>query len=309
MTPSSIAVCIPTYRRPEFLRGVLESLAAADIAGFTMHLIVVDNDATGSARATVEQFATAFPSLIFGIQPERGIAAARNQLVAAARQVDAEYVAFVDDDEWVESGWLKHLVRAAQVHRAGAVAGPVVPDYDDGVPGWVVAGGFFDERPRRRTGDVVRVLGMGNVLIERAWLDRLDGPFDQRLALAGGEDPDLWARLFQLGLQMIWCDEAVVHERIPASRATARWILQRQVNYGITGSRLVRRFEPSPVRTAVRAGRTFGRIGQGLLLLLPSLFRGRSATVRSLQYCARGVGGVVGLVGVTFQEYRHIHGR
>jgi GT2 family glycosyltransferase len=309
VTPPSIAVCIPTYRRPEFLQGVLESLATADTAGFTTHVIVVDNDAAGSARATTERFGAAFPSLIFEIQPERGIAAARNRLVAAARRVNAEYVAFVDDDEWVEPAWLQHLARAARVHQAGAVAGPVVPDYDDGVPGWVVAGGFFDERPRRRTGDLVRVLGMGNVLIERSWLDRLDGPFDQRLALAGGEDPDLWARLFQLGLRMIWCDEAVVHERIPASRATARWILQRQVNYGITGSRLVRRFEPSPARFAVRAARTFARIGQGLLLLPPSLFRGRSATVRALQYCARGAGGVVGLAGVRSQEYRHIHGR
>lgn len=305
----SIAVCIPTYRRPEFLRSVLGSLTAVDTAGFAVHLIVVDNDASGSARATVEQFGTAFPNYIFEIEPERGIAAARNRLVAAARRVDAEYVAFVDDDEWVEPAWLQHLVRAARVHRGDAVVGPVVPDYDAGVPGWVVAGGFFEERPRQRTGDVVRVLGMGNVLIKRAWLDRLDGPFDRHLALAGGEDPDLWMRLFRLGLRMIWCDEAVVHERIPTSRATARWILRRQLNYGITGSRLVRRFEPTPTRSAVRTARACARIGQGLVLLPPSLFRGRSATVRALQYCARGVGGVLGMAGITSHEYRRIHGR
>lgn len=306
---TAVAVCVPTYRRPEYLGRLLASLAAIRRGGMTIHVVVVDNDEHRSAEAVVVPFMSRLPNLVYDVEPERGIAAARNRLVAHAARLNVEYLAFVDDDEWVEPDWLVNFVSAALAHRAAAVAGPVIPSYEPDVPPWVVEGDFFNERPARRTGDEVRVLGMGNMLIRRAWLERLDGPFDRRLALTGGEDPDLWMRLFPLGLRMIWCQEAVVHEGVSSSRATARWLLNRQFNYGVAGSRIVRTLNPSPSGYADRIARSVGHVGLGFVLLGPSLVRGRAAVVRSLGHCARGLGAAAGLVGFASHPYRRVHGR
>ncbi len=306
---TTVAICIPTYRRLEYLGRLLASLAMIRLDEMVVHVVVVDNDADRSAETVVAAFSTQLPDLVYDAEPERGIAAARNRLVAHAVRLGVEYLAFLDDDEWVEPDWLINFVSTALVHGADAVAGPVIPDYEPDVPPWIVEGRFFNERPSRPTGEEVRVLGMGNTLIKRAWLDRLDGPFDRRLALTGGEDPDLWMKLFLLGLRMVWCEEATVHERISTSRATAPWLLKRQFNYGITGSRIVRTLNPSPSKYADRIARSVGHVSLGFILLGPSLVRGPAAIVHSLGHCARGLGAVVGLAGFASHPYRHIHGR
>lgn len=304
----SVAVCVPTYRRPEFLERLLVSLTALDRGGLDVRVVVVDNDAAGSAAPIVRRFAGRLPGLTYEVEPSRGLATVRNRLVAVAARLGVEYVAFVDDDEWVEPGWLVGLVRTARERGADAVGGPVLPEYDDGTPRWVVFGGFFD-RPRRRTGQAVRLDATSNLLLKRVWLDRLDGPFDRRLDLTGGEDHQLLERLHRLGARMIWCDEAVVHERIPRSRATVGWLVRRAFRGGVGYSEWSGALDPGPGPKVRRVGRTVVRAAWGLVSLPPSLLMGRAATVRALCHGARGIGGVLGVFGLSYREYGRVHGR
>ena len=49
-----IAVCVLTYRRPEWLKRLLQDLDKQKTEGkFTFSITVVDNDKVGSAQATV----------------------------------------------------------------------------------------------------------------------------------------------------------------------------------------------------------------------------------------------------------------
>jgi len=61
-------------------------------------------------------------------------------------------------------------------------------------------------------------------------------------------------------------------------------------------------------RRLFRTARAIARIGQGVLFLVPSLFLGRAALVRSLWFCARGVGGILGIMNYSYSEYKQIHG-
>lgn len=305
---TSVAVCIPTYRRPAFLADLLQSLAAMDTTGLDVRVIVVDNDAAESAAPVVQRFAACLPAVTYVVEPAKGVASARNRLVAMALTIDAEYVAFVDDDEWVEAGWLAALVRTARNFGADAVAGPVLPEYDKGVPGWVVRGKFFHRR-RYRTGHPVRIDATSNLLLARSSLDGLDGPFDRRFDRIGGSDHHLLERLARRGARMVWSDEAVVHEQIPLSRANAGWLLRRAFRGGATFSAIAADLEPTPTGRANRAARALTRLGIGALLLPLGLVRGRAATVHAVCHAARGLGGLLGTIGVSYREYDRLHGR
>ena len=75
-------------------------------------------------------------------------------------------------------------------------------------------------------------LRFGNVLLRRSRLRSLCGPFDPAYGLTGGEDGDMLSRLALQGAKLVWCDEALVHEPVEASRLSLRWLLRRALSGG-----------------------------------------------------------------------------
>ena len=174
------------HRRPVLLGRLLGSLATLDTGGAAVHVVVVDNDPSGSAEPTVRRFGPLIPDLVYQVEPRRGLAAARNRLVAIAASLGSDYLIFVDDDEWVEPSWLSSFVRLAAAGRADVLRGPIYPEYDEGTPAWIIASKLFD-RPEYPTGSPLRMpCGTGNTMIRLDWLCKFDGPFDPRFDLMGG---------------------------------------------------------------------------------------------------------------------------
>src|SRR5262249_37183933 len=62
---TSVTVCIPTFRRRDSLARLLESLARIQTGGAEVTVVVVDNDAEGSARTTVAAFSGSLPGLVY----------------------------------------------------------------------------------------------------------------------------------------------------------------------------------------------------------------------------------------------------
>src|SRR6187399_1938962 len=91
-----ISVCIPTHLREAQLRLLLQDLTQQEL--LPHEVVVVDNNAAGSARAVVEAMrAAGCPfELSYCIQPERSIPLTRNMTVTRA---SGDWLAFVDDDE------------------------------------------------------------------------------------------------------------------------------------------------------------------------------------------------------------------
>ena len=90
-----------TFTRPELLGALLASIAAAAKPAPTV-VIVVDNDPEGSAADTVRAFAEL--DITYAVETSPGIAEARNRFLALSG--DAEFIVFVDDDEFVAENWL-----------------------------------------------------------------------------------------------------------------------------------------------------------------------------------------------------------
>jgi glycosyltransferase involved in cell wall biosynthesis len=225
-----ISVCIATYRRLDRLDAVLEDLRRQSL--LPDQVVVVDNDAQGSARALIERHRdSGAPFRIeYDIQPERNIARTRNRTVVMA---DGDWLAFIDDDERAPPGWLQCLYEAAQLYCADGILAPVEPQLPAEAPRWIRRGRFYDF-PHQASGAAVPLNRMrfGNVLLRGATLRAEPGPFDERYGLMAGEDGDLLVRLVHRGARIIWSEEAPVFEPVEPSRLTLRWLLHRAYTGG-----------------------------------------------------------------------------
>lgn len=230
--PILISVCIATYRRQGMLADLLESLAGQQLeAGVNLEIVVVDNDPDGTAAAVVERYINLdrFYAFDYSVQPGRNLSLVRNQTVARA---NGEFIAFIDDDETAAPDWVSNLLMALTTYQADAAVGPVLPLYPAEIPDWMIQGGFF-ERRRLKTGTRVLRAGTGNVLVRKECIPNIEtGPFRLEYGRTGGEDTDLFHRLHKSGCKVVWADNAVVAELVPASRATVRYLTRRAFRGG-----------------------------------------------------------------------------
>jgi succinoglycan biosynthesis protein ExoM len=303
-----IAICIVTYRRPGWLTGCLQSLSQLIIEGSTeIVIIVVDNDPEGGSRGIVEAAQARSPwSVVYEIEREQGISFARNRAVRAALGQGVDLIAFMDDDEIADPRWLVELLAVRQRFAADVVSGPVLPLYEAGVPKWAVRGRFF-ERPRYRTGTHLESARTGNCLLDSNLLAGVPVPFDPAFALSGGSDTHFFRKAHRQGASIVWADKAIVHERVPQSRASVRWLLQRAYRGGACFA-VSERMEKQLANFPVRLFTGMARVLLGMLLLVPSLLLGKAGVVRALQTAFVGAGLLSGLCGVLYYEYLVVHG-
>jgi len=229
-----IDVCVLTYKRPSMLDGCLASLSAQQRGDFDYSIVVIDNDAGRSAQETVAKWACPSPLRIeYEVEPEQNISRARNRAVAAS---DGDYIAFIDDDESAEAEWLLHLYATCQRFGVDGVLGPVLPKFDGTPPAWLVESGLCMRRSFPTGTPLLSSTYMrtGNVLFSRELVRKLDAPFDPRLGRSGGEDADFFERMLGAKRTFVWCNEARVHEHVPAERQTLRYHLRRAVMRGVT---------------------------------------------------------------------------
>jgi succinoglycan biosynthesis protein ExoM len=225
-----IAVCICTYKRPAFLKRLLDELAAQETGGlFTYSIVVADNDQSLSARAVVDDFAVrSGMSIKYCQEPERNIALTRNR---ALENADGDFVAFIDDDEFPSKRWLLTLFTACHEYGVDGVLGPVKPYFDVQPPRWVVTGGFYD-RPSYPTGLVIdpKKGRTGNTLLKKRLFEGDPQPF--RPEFLTGEDQDFFRRMIEKGHVFVWCHEAIAYEVVPPIRWKRTFMLRRALLRG-----------------------------------------------------------------------------
>jgi glycosyltransferase involved in cell wall biosynthesis len=225
-----ITVCICTLRRPRLLAQLLECLETQQTDLFTYSVVVADNDGMRSAGEVVAEFSSrAKVPVQYCVEPRQNIALARNQ---ALQHAQGDLIAFIDDDEFPASDWLRNLFTALVNYGVDAVLGPVRPHFEGDVPPWMKKGKFF-ERPTHPTGFRVswKEARTGNVLFRKSMLSGVDIPFKPEFGL-GGEDVDFFRRMAEKGFAFVWCNEAVVYEVVPPSRCRLNYLLNRALLRG-----------------------------------------------------------------------------
>jgi len=302
----TVVICVATHRRPRGLERLLVGLDALTFASTSpriLAVVVVDNDPEQSAAATFQAHTQSPWPIEYVPEPRRGIPFARNAGVNAGRKLNADYLAFIDDDEVPEAKWLDELFVVARDSGVDVVTGPVLPEFESDVPPWIRRGGFFD-RERHATGSFRDRAVTGNVLLRTSLLDAMPAPFDERIPLSGGSDTHLFSRLRKDGHRIAWADNAIVYEWNPAGRLAARWLVRRAFRVSANWSRSESEFRPGLKVRSARITKALYRIAQGVALFPVGIVAGRHVLVRSGQLIATGAGFIAGITGHELDEYR-----
>jgi succinoglycan biosynthesis protein ExoM len=291
--PMRIDIGICTFRRPA-LRETLESLFKLTLPeGVQLRLIVADNDANPSAQDLVESLADRSPFPIRYVHcPKSNISIARNACLQAC---EADFLAFIDDDETATRDWLAALVRKARETGAEAVLGPVRAVYGEGSAGWMRRGDFHSTMPVWVKGRIITGYTCNTLLDMRSPLVA-GRRFALALGQSGGEDTHFFSQLTESGGRIEFAEDALVLEPVPESRASFAWLAKRRFRSGQTHGRIVAARNPGA-----------RRLSQALLAAAKAGFCGALAVafiplpVKRNRYALRGalhVGAIMGMLGV-----------
>jgi GT2 family glycosyltransferase len=176
-----VSVVLPTRNRPELLADTLRDLAAQELAGEDVEVIVVDD---GSEPPL------AVPSGVRLVRHERprGFNGGRNSGFEAAR---SELVCFVDDDVALPAGWLRAFVLGAADHQeAWCLGGPVRLRFEGVSPCMctncaALEGAWDVDLPEGPIAAGGHLMG-GNMAIRKQAFTAV-GPFDEGLVPYGEE--------------------------------------------------------------------------------------------------------------------------
>ncbi len=240
-----MAIAALTCRRPEMFAALLESLLRLRIPDdIRIDFIFVENDDALNIEPACQAFAERTARPVHALhEPVRGIARARNRALHKALELGCDFLAFIDDDEVADEGWIVELLAAQGEFDADLVCGLVRDRIAEPGPQglfgrWLSAERLRDSqlRERRRLGRknirrrgehgliTVRPRGStGNWLCRLEFLRRHDLRFDESVGLGRGEDHDLMVRLLKAGAVLVQAPRSLAYQMIPASRLSVRY--------------------------------------------------------------------------------------
>lgn len=267
-----MTIAIPTLNDDPGVFGRVLDLVAAGAPG--VPVVVVDMSTEDGVRRACE----GRDQVIYHAFPESGgVSHSRNR---CAQLAETRYVAFLDSDAFPEPGWLDPLM--ARLHDDGvAVAGSRVraawesrpPRLLSTVPAsdWLSLFELGDEPL-----DVPRIMGTSYAID----LERVpEPPFDESIGRKPGwplamEENVLCDTARASGWRVVYEPASVVRHRIPAERASWRWMWKRAHTAG-RETRTAGRFEPLPRAPLTARDRLFQA------LVAPAFFAGLLARPRS----------------------------
>ena len=112
-----ISVVVPVYNTVALLPRCVESLLAQTYPN--IEIILVDDGSPDGAGALCAQYAALHENITAISQENRGVSAARNAGIEAAR---GDYLGFVDSDDWIEPGMYGALLEALAANSARVAA-------------------------------------------------------------------------------------------------------------------------------------------------------------------------------------------
>lgn len=296
-----VAICIATYKRPGGLRSLLESIDAQQFLTVQPRVTIVisDNAPEDPATAVLGDAAalTKWP-VIYVTEPVRGIAAARNCTLSNAPD-DADFIAFVDDDERVSASWLENMLITLRDTDATAVQGPVEPDFDHPPKKWIEELSIFRIGPFLQ-GQKLNFAATNNSVLNACTVREHNMRFDMRFNQTGGEDEEFYDRVRDAGGIIRAAANAIVFDNVPRQRLSLHWILRRAYRKGNTLGRIaILRKRGRSVRI-VKAG---GAIGWGLGAAVFSALGSRTLYFRGLLEVCRGCGMLGAFLKISLNEY------
>ena len=116
-----VSIIVPVYNREKYLNRCLNSLVNQTMKN--IEIICIDDGSFDSSAKILKDYALQHTNIQVITQNNKGVAAARNIGINAAR---GEYIGFVDSDDWVQDNFFEKLYNAAKTENADIAAGGII---------------------------------------------------------------------------------------------------------------------------------------------------------------------------------------
>lgn len=116
MNTPKISVIVPVYNVERYLPKCIESILSQTFTDF--ELLLIDDGSTDTSGNICDAYAKTDNRVKVYHGKNRGVSAARN---LGIREASAEWVCFVDSDDWVEDGYLQSLFNGGNLIQEGLV--------------------------------------------------------------------------------------------------------------------------------------------------------------------------------------------
>ena len=297
-----ISFIICTYNREQYIYECLSRLAA-NTAKEGWEIILVNNNSTDNTAAECARFvADCKPgNYHYFMETQQGLSYARNRGI---KEAHGEWLVFLDDDAMVEKDYIAHLQEHLANHpEAGAFGGAIEPFFEDQKPEWLNpwAMGFVSAID---LGDEIKPFSGksypigANMGISRATITAI-GDFNTALGrtgnnLMGGEEKDIFSRIRQAGIPILYFPGIRVRHCIPPKRTTKEFIAR--LGYGVGMSERMRTRNISILTFYKRLFSEFVKWGGTIVLWLCYAIQGHHAKGDILVLFRRNVtGGLLNL--------------
>ena len=244
----TLSLIIATYNRAAQLVTALESLAVQTAQAESWECIVVDNNSADDTAQRFAEFVSSRQLSNFRIVAEsrQGLSHARNRGIAESRGV---YIAIIDDDEYVNEGFVEAYISFFDSHPGySAAGGRVIAQYPSGrrpkeIPPLVeqALANPMDFGAEVCEFPAGKIPAGGNMAFRRETLLHYDC-FNPSLGrtgqqLTGGEESDLFERMQADGVKFAYVHDAVIWHVIPPSKLTPDYLRRLAFGTGISQRR------------------------------------------------------------------------
>jgi len=228
-----VTIAILTYNRPEGLSDTLASCRRqTNKLGLRTEIVVIDNHPSQNGAEVVNAHGGEAAGIRYLSDLSRNMSVLRNRAFDAA---EAPLVAFIDDDEIADEKWLDELVGTLRATGAAIAVGLRAARFADGKPPAYdpTGSGFTRDLKLADKAFIPLVspsgkpnfgLGTGNSLFD---LEKCFGDGEpmmrESFGNAGGEDAELFVRLFRKGRTIAWAANAFVTETVAPHRTEIQY--------------------------------------------------------------------------------------
>jgi glycosyltransferase involved in cell wall biosynthesis len=236
-----ISIVICTYNRALILKDTLSNFLNCVKTNIYYELLVIDNNSCDNTREVVMAFAKNNSTINYYFESKQGLSEARNTGINAS---SGNIIAFVDDDVFFDPFWLIEVVRIFQDYpEASCMGGKSIPQFEIGKPDWITDN-LLTLYGSTNSGDTIKWMNYPeypfglNMAFKRDVFDRI-GMFNSALGrknknLLSNEESEVFWRINQADLKVIYTPKALLHHRIPAERTCKEWVLARYYWQGIS---------------------------------------------------------------------------
>lgn len=242
----SIIVC--TYNRDAYIYKTLECIAKNGVSADDYEIVLIDNNCTDNTVSECRRFQENYPNVHYSyfLETNQGLSYARNRGIQEAK---GDYCVFLDDDAYVQPDYLKNLNRnLIQYPDTVAFGGKITPLYESGYePDWISP----------RLVPIMSAIDKGTSIVEftgnaypiganmgfKKQCFNTVGMFNTALGrtkknMLGGEEKDMFDRIRQENMKILYFPNITVQHVIPKSRTTMDFV--RKVAFGVGMSEKIR---------------------------------------------------------------------